>query len=464
VNGVVNPFCSGTTTESQTAPTRTSFPTEQVRFNSTYWQKVAMNGRFLYSSGNSRVNNFNQTFIGFSSRSLYREVIDTGALASGHLANNKRFNVNGDYSIRAELSPIVELSDVVNYWDVRVPGETAWTEFTLKGVATQTGPPVKYGTSMLTPLNDPSLTPSTTLNTAAGYLSHKNTGNTALATFVVTPKVKLTGGWRFNTREIKFGEDPRLTWHQNWLLAGAVIQPSPLVRVNVNYDLMNSHSTNSTITNTYTREAPNKIHDLRGRVQAKPKQWIEFSAAAFGYVADNNDPQVNHKEHNAGGSFTTRIIPAESMNLELDYAYQNVYSSTDLCYNATPPPLGATNSGTCVNTAGGNPLLGNGLYKAPSNFFNGMFLYTAPKYVEMGVGVRVNSINGYAEMLNPYMVPGALQSTYWTPNADLVIHIAPQWSWHGDWNRPDYSESGPAGPAPRDFNGNIFTLGVKYAF
>jgi hypothetical protein len=466
VNGVVNPFCSGTTTEDQAAPTRTSFPTEQLRFASSYSQKVAMNGRFLYSGGNSRVNSFKQTFIGFSSRSLNRELIDTGALPSGHLANNKRINVNGDYSIRAELTPIFELSDVVNYWDVRVPGVTAWNEFGLKGVATSTGPPVKYGTSMLTPLNDPSLTPSNTLNTDASYLASKNTGNTILATVAIMPSFKLSGGWRFNDRKIKVDDDPTLTWHQNWMLLGAVIQPSHAVRVNVNYDFMNSSSSDSATTpaNTYTREAPNRIHDIRARLQAKPREWIDFSVSGIGYIADNDDPFVNHKEHNAGFSFTTRIIPAESMDLELDYGYQNVYSETDLCYTANPAPTSTPLAGTCAFTSGNNQYLGNGLYRAPSNFFNGMFHYTAPKYFGFGLGVRVNSIDGEAEMLSPYQVPGALQSKYWTPYANLVIHIAPQWSWHGEWNRPDYAESGPAGPAPRDFNGNIFTLGVKYAF
>jgi hypothetical protein len=466
VNGVVNPFCSGTTTEDSSLPTRTSFPTEQFRFASNYWDKIAMNGRFLYSGGNSRVNSFNQTFIGLNSRTLFREIVDTGALPNGHLANNKRINVNGDYSIRAEITPIFELSDVINYWDVRVPGETAWNEFALKGVATQKGPPVVYGTSMLTPLNDPSLTPSNTLNTATGYLAHKNTGNTILGTVAITPEFKFTGGWRFNDRQIKFNDDPTMTWHQNWMLLGAVIQPSKVVRMNVNYDFMSSHSSNSTTTpsDTYTREAPNKIHDIRFRVQAKPKEWIDFAASVNGFIADNDDPLVNHKEHNAGFSFTTHVTPAASMNLELDYAYQNIYSSTDLCYTATPAPIGANSSGTCTYTAGGNPYLGNGLYKAPSNYFNGVFRYTAPKYVVAGAGIRVNSVNGVAEMLSPYQVPGALQSTYWTPFADLVIHIAPQWSWHGDWNRPDYAESGPAGPAPRDFNGNVFTLGVKHEF
>jgi hypothetical protein len=466
VNGVINPYCSGTMAENQTAPTRTSFPTEQFRFASNYWDKVAMNGRFLYSGATGRVNNFNQTFIGFNSRTLNREIVDTGAMKSGHLAENKRISVNGDYSVRAEITPIFEISDVVNYWDIRVPGQTAWNEYTMKGVATKKGPPVKYGTSLLTPLTDPSLTSSTLLNTDSQYLAHKNAGNTILATVAITPVFKLTGGWRFNDRQIKFNDDPTMSWHQNWLLLGAVVQASRTVRFNVNYDMMNAHSSNSTTTpsNTYTREAPNRIHDFRARVQAKPRQWIDFAVAGVAYVGDNTDPLVNHKEHNAGASFTTRISPVESMEVEADYAYQNVYSSTDLCYTATPAPTAAANSGTCQFTGGGNPYLGNGLYKAPSNFFNGMFHYRAPKHVEVGAGVRVNSVNGYAEMLNPYQVPGALQSNYWMPYADLVLHIAPQWSWHGDWNRPDYAESGPAGPAPRDVSGNVFTLGVRYAF
>ncbi len=153
--------------ENQAAPTRTSFPTEQFRFASNYWDKIAMNGRFLYSGGNSRVNSFNQTFIGLNSRTLFREIVDTGALPNGHLANNKRINVNGDYSIRAEITPIFELSDVIKTTGMSASRvRRRGMSFALKGVATQKGPPVVYGTSMLTPLNDPSLTATNTLNTA----------------------------------------------------------------------------------------------------------------------------------------------------------------------------------------------------------------------------------------------------------------------------------------------------------
>jgi hypothetical protein len=465
VNGVVNPYCSGTFTQSESAPTRTSFPTEQLRFAS-HSDKVSMNGRLLYSGGTGNVKSFNETFIGFNSRSLLKEQIDTGAYPGGKFASNKRIDVNGDYNIRAEVTRNFELSDTFNYWDIRVPGNTAWNDYTLTGVATQTKPTVKFGTSLLTPLTDPSLTPATTANTDSQYLGHKNIGNTILGTVTVTPEAKLSAGWRFNDRQIKFNDDDTLTWHQNWMLLGGVVQPSRVFRLNVNYDMMWSQSSNSTTTpsDTYTREAPNKIEHLWGRALVKPAKWINLAVAGGTYSAENNDPLVNHKEHNQNISFGAQLIPAESMSLDFNYGYDDVFSVTDLCYATTaPPPTAIANTGTCAYTAGSNKYLGNGYYDAPVNYFTAAFNYSS-KYFRVGLGGRFNDVNGSAEMLSPYQVPGALQSKYITPYADLAINIAPQWSWHGNWNHPDYNESGPAGPATRDFKGDIFTLGVKYAF
>jgi hypothetical protein len=470
VNGVINPFCSGTTTQDLAEPTRTSFPTEQLRFATHYWDKVTMNGRFLYSGATSTVKSFNETFIGFNSRTLLRELIDTGGYPGGKFASNKRINVNADYGLVVELGPYLEISDTFNYWDIRMPGNTQWNEFSLTGVATQKGPPVVYGTSMLTPLSDPSLTPATTHNVDSQFLAHKNTGNTVMGTVTVTPEVKLSAGWRFNDRQIKFNDDDNLTWHQNWLLMGGVVQPSAVFRMNVNYDLMNSHSSNSTTTpsNTYTREAPNKIQHVRARALVKPAKWINFAVAANDFTAENNDALVNHKEHNQDISFAVQVIPEESMSLDFNFAHDDVYSVTDLCYLTTGPTNGNTNAGTCTpaNSPGAatNLLLGNGYYHAPVTYFTGAFTYAPSKYFNLGIGARVNDVSGSAEMLSPYQVPGALQSKYVTPYANLVVNIAPQWSWHGDWNHQSYTESGPDGPAPRDFKGDIFTLGVKYAF
>jgi hypothetical protein len=470
VNGMVNPFCSGTISMDQTGATRTSFPTEQFRFSSHYWDRLSMNGRFTYSGGTGNINHFNETFNGWNARTLYREQSDTGGFANGNLAHLKRVNVNADYGVAAELTKFLEISDDVSFWGVRIPTSTAWNEFTLTGVATKKGPPVVFGTSLLTPLNDPSLTAATTANTDGGYLSQKNAGNTLIAAVNVTPEVKVSAGWRFNDRQIKLNDDDTLDWHQNWLLLGGVVNPSSMVRISVNYDMMRSKSANSTTTpsDTYTREAPNKIEHLRARAVVKPYKWINFAVAGNDYEANNNDPQVNHQEHNRDLSFAAQIIPAESVSLDLSYAHDDVYSVTDLCYTSTLA-TGTPGAGTCANSAASNgaftnPYLGNGYYDVPSNFFTGGVNYSPSKYFRVNAGARVNSVNGTAEFLNPLQAPGTLQSKVVAPYADLVLNIAPQWSWHGNWNHQGYDESGAPGPAPRTFHGDIYTLGVRYAF
>ena len=72
--------------------------------------------------------------------------------------------------------------------------------------------------------------------------------------------------------------------------------------------------------------------------------------------------------------------------------------------------------------------------------------------------------SGDAEFLNPLMVPGALRSKVVSPFSDLVVNIAPQWAWHGNWVHHGYKEAGGPGPAARDFHGDVVTLGVRYAF
>ena len=125
INGIANPFCNQTTVQQQTAPTRTSFPTEQVRFSSHYWDKVAMNGRFTYSGGTSNVNRFGETFTVCSLVQLFVSRLTRAARTTGgRLAHNKRINVNADYGIEAELNKYISFSDTFNYWDVRMPSHT----------------------------------------------------------------------------------------------------------------------------------------------------------------------------------------------------------------------------------------------------------------------------------------------------------------------------------------------------
>ena len=466
VNGIANPYCNGFLTMSQTAPTRTQFPSEQLRFSTHYWDRVYMNARALYSGATGKVNNFNETFNGLTTRSGERAEIDTGGFANGQMAQTKRVNVSADYGIVAELSKFFSITDAFDYWDFRVPGtnsvnSTVYTD------------PSKTP-SMLDPLSS---TTSTITNTVtSNFLNQRIESNTLMAIATITPEVKLSGGWRVKTRNITDAGQDDLTWNINGAILGIVIQPSRMVRVNLDYDSMSSKSSNAiTTTNSFTREAPDKANHLRARASIKPAKWINFAITGSDYWAKNDDPQVNHVEHNHDLSFATTIIAGEGFSLDFNFAHDSVFSVTDICYPFTPTateplPPGAVNAGTCVLTAanpGGSPslYLGDAYYNVPTNFFSGAFNYSPSKYLRFNAGARVNDSNGQAEMLNPLMVPGAIQSKYVTPFADLQINIASQWAWHGNWTHDGYAEGGPIGYLPsRNTHGDIVTLSVKYAF
>jgi len=164
----------------------------------------------------------------------------------------------------------------------------------------------------------------------------------------------------------------------------------------------------------------------------------------------------------------------ESLSFDFNFARDDVFSQTDICYafipNVNAPlPAGAANSGTCTVTNSpdtGDPsyFLGNGYYDAPVNYFSGAISWAPSKYFRYNGGARFTDTNGTAEFLNPLMVPGALQSKVVSPFSDLEVNIAPQWAWHGNWVHHGYEEAGGPGPAPRTFHGDVVTLGVKYAF
>lgn len=469
VNGIVNPYCSQTLVQNQVAPTRTTFPTEQFRFNSHYWDKVAFNGRIAYSSDVLDVNHFNETFNGLVTRTTVRQEIDTGALGDGRLAHNKRTSLNGDFGVEAELNQFFAVSEAFNFRNFRVAGKDSITS----QIWDNTGTPVPSSSlNVTTPLS--SLTLTTETNPGGDTINQEIERNTILGIVTVTPQVKLSGGWRFDNRHISHIDD-HLTWHQNGMLVGLAVIPSNKFRVNVNLDTLNWKSADSATTpsNTYTREAPNKAYHVRARATVNPVKWINFAVTANDFEGKNDDPQVNNRQHSRNFSFATQITPNEQFSFDMTYSHDDVFSETDLCYVFTPNanygvPSGAVDrAGTCANTtlATTTPLyLGSGYYDAPVNFFYGAINWAPSKYFRYSGGARLTDTNGTAEFLNPLMVPGALDSKVVSPFSDLVINIAPQWAWHGNWVHHGYSEAGAPGPAPRDFHGDVFTLGVQYAF
>jgi hypothetical protein len=463
-NGVGLPSCNGYLGMSIFQPIRTSFPTEQLRFSTRYWSRVSMNARILYNSGKTTVPHFNEFYNGLTTRTNTRQEIDTGAGPGGQFSTTKRDDVNADYGLVAEISKYLTFSDAFSYWAFRLPGSNDFTSTVWAGAQ-------GIKATLLTPIS--SLTPAISTGANLTYLNQKIGQNTALAIFTVLPGLKLSGGYRFKTRNIAdYGPD-NLTWHENWALLGAVIQPDPIFRVNVDYEHMDSASADSATTpsNTYTRLMPDNVNHIRIRGTAKPARWFSVAADVNDYQGKNDDPLVNHTEHNRDLSFTASVSPMETLSLDIDVAHDDVASQTDICYEASKPPTGATNSGTCTVAASGagigdpSYLLGNGYYHAPATFVAGSIHYAPTRLLRLNAGARLNDVSGQNEILNPNEVPGALFSKYATPFVDAQFDIARGWTWHGNWTRDDYSEQGPFGiVVPRNVHGDIVTLGVKYAF
>jgi len=399
-------------------------------------------------------------------------------MANGQLAANKRISTNGDLGLVVEANKYISLSDTFSSWDMRTSGNSVMNTESWTGTS---------ATSMLTPVS--TITPVTSNAANNGlYLDQKLTTNTVLASATVLPQLKISGGWRFKVRQITNPDPTDLTWHENGVVLGSVFEPSRMLRVNLNFDGMNSKFASGTAyntmpdtplllgpSNTYTREAPNKSLHLKVRATLKPAKWINLALATNDFSAKNDDPAVNHKEYSRDISFATTITPVEAISIDFNYAHDTVFSQTDICYafvpNANAPlPAGAANSGACVNSTA-NPngsstfFLGHGTYNAPTNFFAGAVNWAPSRLLRLNAGMRLNDVNGNAELLNPLAVPGALQSKYYTPFAEMQVNIASQWMWHGNWTHNEYDEQGPKGNlASRNVKGDTLTLGVKYAF
>lgn len=434
-DGTVNPACSGFLSYNRSAPTRALFPTEQLRFQSASIPHVTMNGRLLYSSGNNTLNNFNEFFNGLDSRAKIRQTLVTGS------SHTRRVNVNGDYSVTWQITPTIAVTNVFDFWNFRMPGTNSFTTTNYAG------------TTMLAPPG--AVTTSTVLDYQ--FINQKTKTDTFVVAWDATPRARLSLGYRYRSRIITDAGGDFIPIHENWGLFGATLRPTPQWRVNFNVDAMYAD-------NAFTRISPRQMQHYIVRTTYKPHPWLTFAGTVNIRESRDNVQTVNHLEHNRDFSFGTSISPSERWSLDFNYAYDSVYSSTIECYASTPaPPSAGIAPPICV--AAGTPLLSTGYYNAPTQFGSIGFMLVPVKRVRFNGGYRMTAVNGNSDFINIRQVNGSLQSQFQSPYANLAVDIAPNWSWKADYNYYSYGEGTPIGPTlPRSFRGNVYTLGVHYAF
>jgi hypothetical protein len=301
--------------------------------------------------------------------------------------------------------------------------------------------------------------PGAATTTTADYqfINQKTKTDTFVVAWDVTARARVSVGYRYRSRLITDAGGDFIPLHENWGLFSAALRPTPKLRVNLNVEAMYAD-------NAFTRISPRQLQHYIARTTYKPHNWLTFAGTVNIRESRDNVQTVNHLEHNRDFSFGTSISPSERWSLDLNYAYDSVFSSTIECYTSTPaPPTAGVAPAVCI--AAGTPLLSTGYYNAPTQFGSIGFMIAPVKRVHLNAGYRMSAVNGASDIINIRQVSGSLQSQFQSPYANLAIDIAPNWSWKADYNYYGYGEGSPIGPTlPRNFRGNIYTLAVHYAF
>lgn len=434
-DGSMNPTCNGYLDYHRYAPTRTLFPTEQFLFQSSSLPKIEMNGRLVYTGTTGSLHNFDELFNGLVTRTSTREETDTGFAAT------KRVSVTGNYGITWRILPKVSVGDQFDFWDFRNTGTNQITDTSFAGASMLVAPGAA----------------TTTVTPDFQTLNQRTKANTLLVAWDVAPRVRLSIGHRYRSRLITNADGDAIPIHENWGLFGAALQPTPQLRVNFNVDAMYAD-------NAFTRISPRQLQHYRARATYKVRPWMTFAGTVNLFESRDNVQTVNHLEHNRDFSFATTIAPGEHWSIDMNYAYDSVFSRTDECYvSSTPPPSAGTAPAVCQ--AAGLPSLSNGYYNQPTQYGSIGFTLAPVKKVRASGGYRMTAINGNTDSINARQVPGSLQSQYQSPYADVELKLLPEWSWKANYNYYGYGEGTPIGPtAPRSFRGNVYTLSVRYAF
>ena len=156
-----------------------------------------------------------------------------------------------------------------------------------------------------------------------------------------------------------------------------------------------------TPSDTYTREAPDKINHFRVRAMVTPAKWINFAVTANDYSGEERrsagEPPRNTTMTSA---LAAQFIPTEKLSLDFNFAHDDVFSQTDLCYLYTPRatrrfqlgpqmPEPACRTQTIRHWRSSNLLSGQWLLRCAVNFLLRMPSIASPsKYFEFNGGAR----------------------------------------------------------------------------
>lgn len=491
---VLNPACNGYKGFSRTNIVRNSYPTEQFSFQSNYWRRVDMSARISYTGADSDRNLFNELFTGLTSRNRLASQLLTGPSFA------QRVSVDADYGLTLTVTERLHLVDTFRWADFRTPSMWAESQTNLYA-ATLTAAPNPFNpatcpapfTAAACPQHNISSGPDLQTDLWIKYLGQDTKTNTFEAEYDFTHSLRARLGYRFERREITLrsldnsiqtffpgptaalarrgscaapngtvangictatvvtpdGDFTEINAHSG--LFGISYRPSERFRASFDTELLSAD-------NTFTRITPRNMQIYKMRSAFKPVSWTNLAMALNLNEKRNPEAEVQNHQHHRTYSFDAGFNKWQRMTLDLNYAFDDVFSSTNICFVSTPAPV---NNPRCTLA----PTFLSGISTYSDEVHTGGFITTfkPTKRVDAGLGYTLVSSVGKTLILNPNAPLGPLSYNYHLPTATLAVVLNKNLSFRSGWNFYDYNEKSDPGPTlPRDFRGNVVTIGLRY--
>ena len=486
----LNPACNGFQLYNRAAPTRVSYPTEQLTIQSSYLPHVDLSLRGSYSSAESKVINWSEDFVGLATRTRQRVGLLSGPTSA------KRVVANVDFGVTVHVTSKFRIVDTFRFSNFRIPGSWDFVNSQLFAATLLSTPNVFSPatcpppfTAATCPQHSSSSNADITVDHRNDFLRQDQKLNTIELEYDFARRISAHLGYRYETREITnnmfdlqdlvfypslanrgacvglpvdangvcttstlTADSNTLQIHGHSLLAGVSAHPTDQFRAGFDLELFSAD-------NASTRITPRNLQHYKFRASYKPRNWFNLAGTLNILESRNNETTIAHKEHNRNFGFTLMLDPKPWFGLEFGYNYDDVFSTTNICYVATPPPPGTTSCGA--------PFLQSpSVYNNTVNFGYANLMFKPIKRVTANLGYNLTSTTGDTLILTPTLSTlGPLDFNFHKPTASVDVDLTRGFTWRSAWNYYDYNEKSVAGTlAARDFHSNSATLSLRYAF
>ena len=520
---VINAACAVATSYLRSQPTRILYPTEIFRFQSTSIKKIATDGDVRYTSANMNLPHYYENFQG-----LDGTVRSTTFMGN---ASAKRAVLAIDYAIVWDATPTVHFSEQATYSNVQQPG----TSNISKGITANT--PTTPGSETIN-YSGPTTPGAVTVEGSPNgvplpdffgqkWLTNNLTGTWdgwSRATLSLTYRYglqKIAQGYPNNT-PLPVGSDTEgtVTIHENGGIFTIALRPTGHWDVNASVEALYYD-------NAFTPVSPREEQHYRMHTLYRPAPWLTLSGVFNDRERHNNTNNnqlavaagdftyagpSNHVDHSRLVSTGATLFPNGRYGLDFNYGFSDVYTSSNICYDAqaspafpgAAPPSGAACPGAVVR---GTTYYEFGPVKnfmsAPTQYGSASITISPIHSVRSSVGYTISSVSGSRFFNDARDVNGSLVSTYQSPEVSVAWAVHKSWIWRADYKFYGYGEGGrsgapfcstsnptpsspapvvacdspmlngaqtglslsPAGEtAPRNFHANNLTLGMHYEF